>query len=267
MIESDASSTQTGAAPGAAGPLLEVRGLEVTYGSVKAVDGVSLAVPAGGAVALLGANGAGKSSILRTIAALQRPAAGEITFSGTRINRVGTADLVHRGLAIVPDSKDLFPRFTVAENLRMGAYSRRGRDFDRKRNEIVELFPALERRMKSSAWQLSGGEQQMLALARALLSQPRLLILDEPSLGLAPMMVQSIFEALARIVAEGTAILLAEQSTAAALRLAGYGYVLRTGRVELEGPATDLARDPHVLDLYLGAQAGEGAGKRNMPEQ
>jgi branched-chain amino acid transport system ATP-binding protein len=263
VIDHGPISAKANETPRAVEPLLEVRGLQVVYGSVKAVDGVSLGVPAGGAVALLGANGAGKSSILRTIAGLQRPAGGEITFSGKRINRVGTADLVRRGLAIVPDSKDLFPRFTVTENLRMGAYSQRGRDFDTKRDEIVELFPALQRRMKSSAWQLSGGEQQMLALARALLSQPRLLILDEPSLGLAPMMVQSIFEALARIVAGGTAILLAEQSTAAALRLAGYGYVLRTGRVELDGPAAELARDPHVLDLYLGAQAGEGGSKRN----
>jgi branched-chain amino acid transport system ATP-binding protein len=247
------AETEVGAnAP--AGPLLEVRDLRIAYGSVIAVQGVSIRVPEGQRVALLGANGAGKSSILRTIAGLQRAAGGDISFAGRRINRTSTADLVYRGLTIVPDTKDLFPRFTVAENLKMGAFTHRVKSYSKKRDEIFALFPALERRLKASAWQLSGGEQQMLALGRALLAEPRLLILDEPSLGLAPMVVQMIFEALPRIAEAGASILIAEQSTAAVLSLADYGYVLKTGSVALEGSAADLANDPHVLDLYLGDQ-------------
>ncbi len=235
-------------------PLLEVRGLQVVYGAVTALDGVSLTVAVGQAVAVLGANGAGKSSMLRTVAGLQRPRAGEIVFDGTRIERVPTADLVTRGLSIVPDTKDLFPRFTVAENLRMGARRESARSYAVHRDEVLDLFPGLERRLGAAAWQLSGGEQQMLALGRALLARPRLLLLDEPSLGLAPLVMSSIFAALARIVATGTAILLAEQSTASALTLASHAYVLRTGRVALDGPAADLRHDPRVLDLYLGGE-------------
>jgi branched-chain amino acid transport system ATP-binding protein len=168
---------------------------------------------------------------------------------------MSTPDLVQRGLSIVPDSKDLFPRFSVAENLRMGAHHRSKRDYLADRDEVLELFPALQRRLQAAAWQLSGGEQQMLALGRALMARPRLLLLDEPSLGLAPRLVETIFAALDQIVARGTAILLVEQSTAAALTLADYAYVLRTGRLALEGPSADLRHDPRVLDLYLGAEA------------
>jgi branched-chain amino acid transport system ATP-binding protein len=232
--------------------LLQVQGLCVSYGAVRAVDGVSLTVAPGQAVAILGANGAGKSSALRAIAGLQRPSAGTITFDGARIERLSTERLVRRGLALVPDTRDLFPRFTVHENLRMGAHSRSGRDFTAQRDGVLALFPALERHVNRPAWTLSGGEQQMLALARALLACPRLLLLDEPSLGLAPLTVKAIFEALGRIVAAGTAILLVEQTTAAALGLAQYAYVLRNGRVALEGASAQLQHDPRVLDLYLG---------------
>ena len=233
-------------------PLLDVRGLRVVYGGITAVDSFSFTVGAGQAVAILGANGAGKSSTLRTVGGLQRPRAGEILFDGARIDRVDTADLVARGLSVVPDSKDLFPRFSVAENLRMGAHGRAARDYAARRDEVLELFPGLQRRLNAAAWQLSGGEQQMLALGRALLARPRLLLLDEPSLGLAPLVVEGIFGALAKIVAGGTAILLVEQTTAAALKLAGYAYVLRTGRLALEGSSAELRHDPRVLDLYLG---------------
>ena len=233
-------------------PLLVVRGLRVVYGGITAVDSFSFTVGAGQAVAILGANGAGKSSTLRTVGGLQRPRAGEILFDGARIDRMDTADLVSRGLSVVPDSKDLFPRFSVAENLRMGAHSRAPRDYAARRDEVLELVPGLQRRLDAAAWQLSGGEQQMLALGRALLARPRLLLLDEPSLGLAPLVVEGIFGALAKIVAGGTAILLVEQTTAAALKLASYAYVLRTGRLALEGASAELRHDPRVLDLYLG---------------
>ena len=233
-------------------PLLEVRGLRVVYAAVTAVADFSLSVAPGQAVALLGANGAGKSSILRTIAGLQRPESGEILFDGARIDRMSTPELVSRGLSLVPDTKDLFPRFTVAENLRMGAYRRPSGEFAAHCDEVLDLFPLLRRRWNAAAWQLSGGEQQMLALGRALLARPRLLLLDEPSLGLAPMVVETIFASLAKIVAGGTAVLLVEQSTAAALALTAYAHVLRSGRVALEGPSATLQRDPRVLDLYLG---------------
>jgi branched-chain amino acid transport system ATP-binding protein len=236
--------------------LLRVRGLQVVYGGVTAVEDLSLAVEAGQAVAILGANGAGKSSTLRTIAGLQRPRAGEIWFAGVRIDRWRTERLVRHGLSLVPDTRDLFPRFTVAENLRMGAHCRSSRDFAARRAAVLALFPALERRLGSPAWTLSGGEQQMLALGRALLAQPRLLLLDEPSLGLAPAVVAAIFQALAQIVASGTALLLVEQTIVAALELVQYAYVLRNGRVALQGPREALQHDPRVLDLYLGG--GEG---------
>jgi branched-chain amino acid transport system ATP-binding protein len=241
---------------GAATPLLEVRGLRVVYGGVTAVDSLSLRVSAGQAVAMLGANGAGKSSALRAIGGLQRAQAGSILYAGMRAERLSAADLVKRGLSIVPDSRDLFPRFTVAENLRMGAHRRSEREWIALRDEVLALFPALQRRLGAPAWQLSGGEQQMLALGRALMARPRLLLLDEPSLGLAPLLVETIFAALANVVAGGTALLLVEQSTAAALRLADYAYVLRTGCVALEGASEDLRHDPRVLDLYLGGDLG-----------
>jgi branched-chain amino acid transport system ATP-binding protein len=235
--------------------LLDVRDLRVVYGRVVAVDGLSVQVREGQAVAILGANGAGKSSTLRAIGGLQRPQGGQILLDGKHIERRSAAELVDRGLSLVPDTKDLFPRFTVAENLRMGAHRRSGRGFAAQRDDVLALFPALQRRLNAPAWQLSGGERQMLALARALLAQPRLLLLDEPSLGLAPLVVESIFAALAQIIARGTALLLVEQSTAGALKLADYAYVLRTGRLALEGPSAGLLHDPRVVDLYLGGEA------------
>ena len=251
------SSTLTTIQPAPAVPpgsnaLLEVKSLHVSYGAVRAVEDVSLHVAPGQAVAILGANGAGKSSTLRTIAGLQRARAGEVWLEGQRIDRVSTERLVRRGLCLVPDTRDLFPRFSVAENLRMGAYCHTGRGFAAGRAEVLALFPALERHLNRPAWTLSGGEQQMLALGRALLARPRLLLLDEPSLGLAPLMVTAIFEALARILAGGTAILLVEQTTVAALGLVQYAYVMRNGRIALEGTSESLRHDPRVLDLYLG---------------
>lgn len=254
--------TNTIAAPQSLSPaspdkaaLLRVKSLHVSYGAVRAVEDISLSVAPGQAVAILGANGAGKSSTLRTIAGLQRARAGEVWLEGERIDRWSTERMVRRGLCLVPDTRDLFPRFSVAENLHMGAYCRPGRDYAVHRDEALALFPALQRHLNRPAWTLSGGEQQMLALGRALLARPRLLLLDEPSLGLAPLMVTAIFEALARILAGGTAILLVEQTTVAALGLVQYAYVMRNGRIALEGSSESLRHDPRVLDLYLGGAA------------
>jgi len=247
-----ASASPAGVSPTTRPALLEVRGLRVLYGAVAAVDGLSLSVPAGQAVAVLGANGAGKSSTLRAVAGLQRSVAGEVFMDGEKLEQRRTETLVQRGLSLVTDTRDLFPRLSVAENLRMGALSLKARDFAPRRDEVLMLFPLLERRLGAAAWTLSGGEQQMLALGRALVARPRVLLLDEPSLGLAPLVVETIFAALAKIVAGGTSILLVEQTTVAALKLASYGYVLRTGRVALEGESAVLRGDPRVLDLYLG---------------
>jgi branched-chain amino acid transport system ATP-binding protein len=235
-------------------PLLDVRGLRVAYGDVTAVYDLSLTVEAGQAVTLLGANGAGKSSALRAIGGLIRPSSGEIRLAGTRVDGWSAERLVRSGLALVPDTRDLFPHFTVAENLRMGAFTRPAREFAAGRDEALSLFPALARHLDRPAGMLSGGEQQMLALARALLSRPRLLLLDEPSLGLAPLVVEAIFTNLATVLSHGTAILVVEQATSAALHLASYAYILRNGHVALEGPSATLRDDPRVLDLYLGGE-------------
>ncbi len=235
-------------------PLLEVRGLRVTYGAVTAVHDLSLTVASGQAVALLGANGAGKSSALRAIGGLISPAGGTILLDGAPVHGWPTERLVRHGLSLVPDTRDTFAHLTVAENLRMGAYTRSAREFATGRDEALALFPALSRHLKRPAWMLSGGEQQMLALARALLAQPRLLLLDEPSLGLAPLVIEAIFTNLATIRDRGAAILVVEQVTGAALRLTSEAYILRNGRVALQGPSATLRNDPRVLDLYLGGE-------------
>jgi branched-chain amino acid transport system ATP-binding protein len=232
--------------------LLEVRALRVDYGAITAVQDVSLRVNRGSAVTILGANGAGKTSTLQAIGGLLRPRQGEIWFDGRRIDRLGAEDLVRQGVVSVTDSRDLFPRFTVDENLSVGAYTVRGRDLQARRDEVFALFPPLGLLAKRPAWKLSGGEQQMLALGRALLLRPRLLLLDEPSLGLAPRLVHTIFVALAEVVKSGTTLLLVEQVTGSALELASYAYIMRSGRVILEGPSPALRSDPSVVAAYLG---------------
>ena len=234
------------------GALLAVRGLRVEYGAIVAVEDVALRVAERQVVTILGANGAGKTSTLRAIGGLLPPSRGEIWFDGRRIERVGAEDLLRRGLVTVTDSRDLFPRFSVAENLRMGAYSAPVREYTARRDDILDLFPGLQRLLKRPAWTLSGGEQQMLALGRALIARPRLLLLDEPSLGLAPLMVKAIFDALATIARAGTAMLLVEQVSAAALGLAEQAYVMRGGRIVLSGSSAAVRSDPRVLEAYLG---------------
>ena len=238
-----------------AAELLAIEGLRVDYGAVAAVKGVSLAVGSGEVVALLGANGAGKSTMLRTISGLVRPRSGKIRFAGVAIDRLAPPRIVRLGLAHCPEGRRIFGSLSVAENLRLGAAARADRAAaaaDRER--LFELFPVLRERAHQAAGTLSGGEQQMLALARALMAKPRLLLLDEPSLGLAPLMVQAIFATLAALKREGVTMLLVEQNMNLALQLADRAYVLRTGEIRLSGSAAALQADQErVAEAYLGA--------------
>jgi branched-chain amino acid transport system ATP-binding protein len=231
--------------------LLELEGIEVRYGTIRALRGVSLDVAEGEIVALLGANGAGKTSTLRTISGLLHPVAGTIRFDGKPVHTVPAHGIVSVGISHVPEGRRIFPRMSVQENLEMGAYQRRGSISD-EMDHAYNLFPVLKERRRQDGGTLSGGEQQMLAIGRALMSRPRLLLLDEPSMGLAPMIVAQIFRILADIRAAGTTLLLVEQNAAQALAVANRGYVLETGEIVMSGPAADLLRDDRVRAAYLG---------------
>ena len=235
--------------------LLNVDGVRTFYGTFEALRGVSLDVNAGEVVTILGANGAGKSTLLRTISGLIRSNSGNIHYEGERINGVTPEAIVKRGISHCPEGRMLFPEMPVYKNLELGAYVRR-KDrslVERMKQEVYELFPIVDERKKQPAGTLSGGEQQMLAIGRALMSGPKLLMLDEPSLGLAPLVVMNIMDALVRIKERGTAILLVEQNAAESLRIAGHGYVLETGTVVLSGKGEDLMNDEKVRQSYLGA--------------
>ncbi|MEP6625112.1 MAG: ABC transporter ATP-binding protein [Acidimicrobiia bacterium] len=242
------------------GPILRVHGIDVVYGeAIHVLRGVSLEVPTGSIVALLGANGAGKTTLLRACSGLLgvhrgSVSSGMIQFEGARIERANPAAVVRRGLAQVMEGRRIFGELTVDENLRAGAFTRRDRAGVRSTYaHVLELFPVLATRRRSAAGYLSGGEQQMLAIARALMAAPRLLLLDEPSLGLAPMIVRQIREIIVAINRAGTSVLLVEQNASMALSIASHAYVLETGRVVREGSGPDLADDPEIGRLYLGA--------------
>lgn len=242
-------------------PLLEVRNLRVNYGSIRALQGVSLRVETGGIVALLGANGAGKSTTLRAISGLVRPASGDILWKGESIAGRRADQIVRLGIAHVPEGRGIFPLLTVRENLTLGAFSRTDTaEIAADWRRVGELFPRLHERLHQKAGTLSGGEQQMLAIGRALLARPRLLLLDEPSLGLAPQLVQIIFRVISEIQAQGTTILLVEQNARMALRTAHYGYVLEAGRVTLHDTAAALEASPQVREAYLGLGAAGAPG-------
>lgn len=237
-----------------AGALLRLEGLHASYGPIAALRGLDLEVRSGELVCLLGANGAGKSSTLRAISGLLRAARGRIVFDGREIQGREPADILAAGIAHCPEGRRVFPHLTVEENLEMGAYVRRDRraieqDLDR----VCAHFPILGERRRQVAGTLSGGEQQMLAIARALMARPRLILFDEPSLGLAPTIVETTFEIIAGIRRDGTTVLMVEQNAYLALRMADRGYVMETGRIVLEGPATALLADDHVRRAYLGA--------------
>jgi len=234
-------------------PILSVTDLNVHYGAIHALQGVSLAVERGRIVTLIGANGAGKSTTLRAISGLIRPTSGTIEFEGRSITKLPPHEIVRMGLAHAPEGRGIFANLSVDENLDMGAYARHDRArIAEDRERALTLFPRLRERINQNAGTLSGGEQQMLAIARALLARPKLLLLDEPSLGLAPQVVQTIFQIIHEINVSGTTILLVEQNAHMALQVAHRAYVLEVGRVAMSGPAADLARSDEVRKAYLG---------------
>ncbi len=233
-------------------PVLKIVNLSAAYGTIPALTGISLHVPAGKIVALIGANGAGKTTLMRTITGLHRLQGGKIIFRNREIQHLDTPEIMRRGLALCPEGRRIFPHLTVQENLILGGYYSSERRLRRDLAEIYQLFPRLDERRQQRAGTLSGGEQQMLALGRALMSRPQLLLLDEPSLGLAPLLVQEVCKTLGRINRRGTTILLVEQNATAALKLAHYGYVLENGRLSFEGPGLELLHHPKVRSAYLG---------------
>jgi branched-chain amino acid transport system ATP-binding protein len=233
--------------------MLTLSKVSTRYGAVQALTEVSLTVEKGQVATLIGANGAGKSTTLRSIMGLARPYAGEIHFEGKKLNKMATHDVAALGIALVPEGRAIFANLTVLENLEMGAYMQRDKARIRKDLDHVQaIFPRVKERLGQLAGTLSGGEQQMVAIGRALMARPRLLLLDEPSLGLAPLVVQTIFEAIAHINSEGTTILLVEQNANLALHRSQKAYVLETGRILMEGPSKELASDPRVKEAYLG---------------
>jgi branched-chain amino acid transport system ATP-binding protein len=239
--------------------LLEILDLKVSYGAIKALDGISLSVPKGAIVALLGANGSGKSTTIRAITGLATVQSGDLLFDGRSLQGLPPHEVVRRGVAVAPEGRRVFRNLSVQENLRLGSYIRRDKEtLARDLEEIYQTFPRLAERRDQPSGTLSGGEQQMLALARALMSRPRLLLLDEPSLGLAPLLVREVFQTIVQLNRRGVTLLLVEQNAAAALKIAAYAYVLETGRVVLEGPGAELLTHPHLKDAYL----GEGAEGR-----
>jgi branched-chain amino acid transport system ATP-binding protein len=236
----------------AATPMLRVDDVETYYGRIQALKGVTLEVVQGEIVTLLGANGAGKTTTLRTVSGLQHPRVGAVWFEGQDISQVAANKLVTRGIGHAPEGRRIFSRLTVLENLQMGAYTRHADEQREDLERVIELFPRLKERLRQLGGTLSGGEQQMLAIGRALMSRPRLLLLDEPSLGLSPLLVQQIFTIISEINEQGTTVLLVEQNALQALSIAHRGYVLQTGRVILADTAAGLAANEGVRKAYLG---------------
>jgi branched-chain amino acid transport system ATP-binding protein len=239
-------STSTGT------PVLKLTGVNTFYGAIHALRGIDLEVHQGEIVTLIGANGAGKTTTLKTISGLLHPRSGTVEFEGEDVSHVAPHDLVRRGIGQSPEGRRIFSRLTVRENLLMGGFTRTKAENDEQMPHVFELFPRLKERIDQKGGTLSGGEQQMLAMGRALMARPRVLLLDEPSLGLAPILVQQIFAIIREINAAGTTILVVEQNALQALNIANRGYVLQTGEVVLSGPAAALREDPTVRKAYLG---------------
>ena len=232
--------------------MLDVKDINVYYGAIHAVRNVSLEVNAGEIVSIIGANGAGKSTILKTLVGLLRSKTGEITFEGKNISHLSPAAIVRQGIALVPEGRRVFPRLSVEDNLLLGAYARKDGEVSQDIQRIYEMFPRLAERRKQNAGTLSGGEQQMLATGRGMMSRPKLLLLDEPSMGLAPVLVHQIFETILDINEQGTTILLVEQNAQAALSVADRGYVMETGKIVASGTGAELLDSPAIKKAYLG---------------
>ncbi|MDI1259729.1 ABC transporter ATP-binding protein [Aquabacterium sp.] len=232
--------------------LLDLRQLSVAYGGIQAVKGLNLHLQEGELVSLIGANGAGKTTTLKAICGLLAPQSGEVLYQGRSLKGQGAWDLVAQGLVMVPEGRGIFTRMTIDENLRMGAYLRRDGEVNADMESVYQRFPRLKERHRQLAGTLSGGEQQMLAMGRALLARPKLLLLDEPSMGLAPLMVDKIFEVITDIAQQGVTVLLVEQNAHRALEIANRAYVMESGELVLEGPAQSLLNDPQVQAAYLG---------------
>jgi len=233
--------------------ILSVDELQVSYGVIKAVKGITLSVEEGSIVTIIGSNGAGKSTTLGAISGLIRPSGGSVSFRGININKLGAAKTARRGISLVPEGRRIFSNLSVRENLLMGAYNRKDKFEVEENFEVVfSLFPVLRERLKQSGGTLSGGEQQMLAIGRSLMANPDLVMMDEPSLGLAPIVVEEVFQAIHKLNSKGVTILLVEQNAAKALEISEYAYVLETGRITLEGPAKELLESEEVRKVYLG---------------
>jgi len=235
--------------------MLEIRDLHTYYGNIHALKGISLRVDEGEIVTLIGSNGAGKTTTLNTVSGILQPRRGEIWLQGERIDHLPPHEIVKRGISQAPEGRKIFNRLTVQENLEMGAYTRKDDDGIRRDMErVFQIFPRLKERRRQVGGTLSGGEQQMLAIGRALMARPRVLLLDEPSMGLAPLLVEEIFKVIREINEQGTSILLVEQNARMALSVAHRGYVLETGRIVLEGKAQELSNNPQVIAAYLGGR-------------
>ncbi len=235
--------------------LLKVSNIETFYGQIQALKGISLNVEEGKIVTLLGANGAGKSTTMKTIVGLLKPKKGSVDFLGENVTGLRPDQLLRKGVALVPEGRAILSSMSVIENLDMGAYHRKDKNIERDIEEVMERFPILKERQSQLAGTLSGGQQQMLAIARALLSKPKLLLLDEPSMGLAPLIVADIFKIIREIKDAGTTVLLVEQNAKQALKIADYGYVMETGKIIIEGKASNLLEDPRIVEAYLGRKS------------
>ncbi|MCH6268659.1 MULTISPECIES: ABC transporter ATP-binding protein [Neobacillus] len=235
--------------------MLKVSGIETFYGKIQALKGVSLEVEQGKIVTILGANGAGKTTTMKTIAGLIKPKTGTIEFLGENVTGLRPDQLVKKGISLVPEGRAILSGMTVMENLDMGAYQRKDKEVEKDLEDVMKRFPILKERKNQLGGTLSGGQQQMLAIARALLARPKLLLLDEPSMGLAPLIVAEIFKIIKEIKDAGTTVLVVEQNAKQALKIADYGYVLETGKVIIHGNAKDLLEDPRIVEAYLGRKS------------
>lgn len=235
--------------------MLKISGIETYYGKIQALKGISLEVHEGQVVTLLGANGAGKTTTMKTISGLLKPKRGKVEFLGEDITGLRPDQLLGKGIALVPEGRAILSSMSVYENLEMGAYHRKDKEIKKDIESVMAQFPILEERREQLGGTLSGGQQQMLAIARALLSKPKLLLLDEPSMGLAPLIVADIFKLIREIKNNGTTVLLVEQNAKQALKVADYGYVMETGKVIINGEAKDLLEDPRIVEAYLGKRA------------